>query len=172
VSVYSRLKNRIIAKIITRFPSLSRRLVDSYTPVESVDIPWTPIYKPIDECKVSIVTTSGVHLKDQVPFDMNDPNGDPTFREINAAVSPENLMITHDYYDHSDADRDINIVFPIERLREFAESGIIGSVARSHYSFMGHIDGSHIETLKTRTAPEVAGLLRSEDVDIVLLTPG
>jgi D-proline reductase (dithiol) PrdB len=81
-------------------------------------------------------------------------------------------MITHDYYDHADADRDVNIVFPVERLRELAAAGEIGKLAERHYAFMGHITGPHVETLRRRTGPEVAALLKKAGVDVVLLTPG
>jgi D-proline reductase (dithiol) PrdB len=103
---------------------------------------------------------------------MNDPDGDPTFREIDIQRPLYDLMITHDYYDHADADRDINIVFPIERLREFETEGIIGRVADTHYSFMGHIDGRHIKTLINEYAPEVAQRVKADNVDVVLFTPG
>lgn len=152
----TRIKNRAVAKLITQFPSLSKSFIDSYTPRESKDIPWTPVTKLLKDSKVSIVTTAGVHHKNQKPFDMNDPDGDPTFRDIDAKRSVPELMITHDYYDYADADRDINIVFPIERLREFQKEGIVGEVAGRHYGFMGHIDGPHIETLINKQAPEVA----------------
>jgi hypothetical protein len=63
-----------------------------------------------------LITTGGVHLKSQKPFDMKDPKGGSAFREIPAGALPENLIITHNYYDHGDADKDINIVIPIERV--------------------------------------------------------
>jgi D-proline reductase (dithiol) PrdB len=169
---FSRIKNRLVAKLITRFPSLSRRFTESYTPWESEDVPWTPVRELLRDCRISIVTTAGVHQRDQEPFDMKDPNGDPSYRVIDGRLPVEELMITHDYYDHADADRDINIVFPIERLREFQAEGVIGRVADRHYGFMGHIDGPHIRTLVQKTGPEVARLLRKEGVDVVLLTPG
>ena len=81
-------------------------------------------------------------------------------------------MITHDYYDHTDADRDINIVFPIERLREFEREGIIGQLADTHYGFMGHIRGPHSETLARKSSPGVARRLKAAGVDAVLLAPG
>lgn len=168
----SRFKNRLIAKIITRFPSLSRSLIEAYKPWESEGIPWTPVIKPLRECKLALVTTAGVHHKRQQPFNMSDANGDPTFRIIDATTPLTDLMITHDYYDHSDADRDINIVFPVDRLREFKEEGLIGDTADIHYSFMGHIIGPHIPELMSRTAVEVAKKLKSDKIDAVLLTPG
>jgi D-proline reductase (dithiol) PrdB len=167
-----RLKNRTIAEVITRFPSLSRRFVHSYSPLESDGIPWTPVTNLLQDSRIAIVTTAGVHHKDQKPFDMHDPEGDPTFRVIDVRKPLTEFMITHDYYDHSDADKDINIVFPVERLREFVKEGTIGKVADKHYGFMGHTDGRHIHTLINKHAPEIARKLKEEDVDAVLLTPG
>jgi D-proline reductase (dithiol) PrdB len=168
----SRLKNRLIAKAATAFPRIGKFLSALYHPDEQQGIPWTPVVKRLGKSVVSIVTTAGVHRKDQMPFDMIDSNGDPSPRVIEGTISVEDLMITHDYYDHKDADKDINIVFPIERLREFEKDAIIGSVASVHFSFMGHVLGPHIKTLTEVTAPEVAKRLKSEGVDIVLLTPG
>lgn len=169
---FRRYKNRALATILTRFPVLSRRFIEAYQPWESEDIPWTPVVTPLHESTVSIVTTSGVHHIDQEPFDMVDPFGDPSYREVDRVWPIDELRITHDYYDHSDADKDINIVFPIQRLKELAEEGVIGQVAETHYGFMGHIEGYHIPTLLQETGPEVARKCKSQRADIVLFTPG
>lgn len=168
----ARLKNRLIAKIIGLFPSLGKVFTASYRPLESKDIPWASVRKPLRDCMVAVVTTAGVHHRDQVPFNMKDRNGDPSFRIIDSKRPLTDLMITHDYYDHADADRDINIVFPIERLREFQTEKIIGGLADRHYGFMGHILDRHISTLMNETAPQVARNLKGDGVDIVLLIPG
>jgi D-proline reductase (dithiol) PrdB len=168
----NRLINKLIAKIITRFPLLSRKFTASYEPWKSLDIPWTPVTTALENSKIAVVTTAGVHHKDQEPFNMKDRDGDPSYRIIDITRPLSSVMITHDYYDHSDADRDINIVFPVERLKEFAKEGVIGNVADFHYGFMGHITGKHILTLINKSAPEVADRLKKENVDIVLLTPG
>jgi D-proline reductase (dithiol) PrdB len=102
---------------------------------------------------------------------MKDPAGDPTFREIPADTSHENLTITHNYYDHSDADKDINIVFPIERVRELKRLGDIADVNHRHFSFMGHITNQHVHALMRDTAPQVASALKADGVDIAILTP-
>ncbi|MDO8426859.1 MAG: glycine/sarcosine/betaine reductase selenoprotein B family protein [Deltaproteobacteria bacterium] len=167
-----RLKNIILAKILTRFPSLLDKIVAKTGRTEVSGIPWAPLKKRLSESKVALVTTAGVHLKSQKPFDMRDPNGDPTYRDIPLSTPKNEYTITHDYYDHKDADRDLNIVFPIDRLKEMKEAGAIGSLAEVNYGFMGHIDGPHIETLIKKTAPEVAGKLKTDGVDVVLLTPG
>jgi|MudIll2142460700_1097286.scaffolds.fasta_scaffold09893_4 D-proline reductase (dithiol) PrdB len=167
-----RTKNRLIAKILTRFPVLVKLLSGLYKPLELEEIPWTPLRKALSDSTLAVVTTAGVHDKADKPFDMTDPNGDPTFREIDISKPLTDLMITHDYYDHTDADKDINIVFPIDRLREFEKEGTIGGLSGRHYGFMGHIMGPHIDTLMKITAPDVANRLKSDLVDIVLLTPG
>jgi D-proline reductase (dithiol) PrdB len=102
---------------------------------------------------------------------MVDPDGDPTFREIPSNAAIHDLAITHNYYDHTDADKDINIVFPIERVQELKSTGDIGDVNHRHFSFMGHIRGRHIDTLINDTATNVARILKNDSVDIVILTP-
>jgi D-proline reductase (dithiol) PrdB len=163
---------RLFAKLLTRFPSLAKPFIALYRPVESDSIPWTLAGKPLHHSRVAVVTTAGMHHKNQMPFNMRDIHGDPSFREIDGTRPVGDLMITHDYYDHTDADRDINIVFPIERLMEFEREGVIGQLADTHYGFMGHIRGPHIKTLTGKSAPEVARRLKAAGVDAVLLTPG
>jgi len=181
INLMGRLKTRLIARFLTRFPFLVERLVQRMPPWRAVPatskqgvegIPWTPFTKDLKDCKVAIVTTAGVHLKGQTPFNMHDPNGDPSFREIPRDTPNGQLMITHDYYDHRDADKDINIVFPIDRLREMRDAGEIGDVADVNFGLMGHIDSPHIYTLINETGPEVARRLKSQGVDVVILTPG
>lgn len=169
---FSRLKNRLIAKVLTRFPALFERSTRKISWTADSGVPWTPFTKKLSASKVAIVTTAGVHLKGQKPFDMLDKMGDPEYRELPVTARPEEYTITHDYYDHKDADRDLNIVFPLDRLREMKEAGQIGSLAGTNYGFMGHIDGPHIDTLIKKTAPEVARKLKKAGVDVVLLTPG
>jgi len=168
----NRIKNQLIAKLITRFPSLAQRFITAYEPWESGEpTPWTFVTKPLSECRVALVTTSGIHHKDQQPFDMQDSEGDPSFREIAGATIGRDYQITHDYYDHSDAEKDLNIIFPIDRLRDLQTEGVIGDLAERHYSLMGHIDGHHIATLINRSARQIVEKLRQDAVDVVLLTP-
>ncbi len=172
MSLTSRFKNRLIAKVITRYPSLAQRFISAYEPWESGEaVPWAPPQKPLSECKLALVTTSGVHHTAQEPFDMQDSDGDPTFRTIDGATITNGYKITHDYYDHSDAEKDLNIIFPLDRIMELQQEGVIGQLADTHYSFMGHIDGRHIATLIGQAAKQVVEKLRQDQVDVVLLTP-
>jgi len=173
MSLFSRVKNRGLAALATAFPAVGERLAAGYRAERQDDgVPWAAVKKPLAGSTVGLVTTAGVHHRDQQPYEMHDHDGDPSFRELDFGLPLDSLMITHDYYDHSDADRDLNVVLPVERLRELAALGEIGAVARLGYGFMGHITGPHLETLKRRTAPEVAARLRKAGVDAVLLAPG
>ncbi len=171
MSYFTRFKNRIIAKLPSRFILLAEKLTTDFKTKETKGVPWTPVRKLLLDCKVAIVTTAGLHHRNQKPFDMNDPNGDPSFRVIDSRRPINDLMITHDHYNHSDAEKDINIVFPIQRLWELEEEGIIGRTAEKHYGFMGHMLEHHIQTLIDQTAPQVSDELKKDAVDIVLLTP-
>ena len=127
--------------------------------------------KPLAACKVALITTAGVHLRGQVPFDMDDSDGDASYRELPATAAPDDLTITHKYYDHSDADRDLNVVYPLAHFRDLAALGVIGSLAPRHFGFMGHIEGEHLARLTRDTAPDVAAKLRADGVDFAFLTP-
>jgi D-proline reductase (dithiol) PrdB len=164
-------KDRIVAKLLRKYPSLFDRWAKNAETLEYDDTPWAPLDKDIDKCRLALVTTGGVHLKSQVPFDMLDPAGDPTFREIPADISPSELVITHNYYDRSGANEDVNVVFPFERVLDLQTSGEIGAVNHRHFSFMGHIMPPHLDVLIRETAPRVAAELKSDQVDIVVLTP-
>jgi D-proline reductase (dithiol) PrdB len=166
-----RWQNRFFALLFSRFPGLTarwlkRQQLDDYGPP-----PWTPLPKLLSDCTVALVTTAGVHRQNDEPFDMVDKDGDPTYRIIPRNTPRDRLCITHDYYDHRDADKDVNIVLPLDRLQELKNARVIGEVAPFHYSFMGHIDGRHVSGLLSATAPEVAHRLKREQVDAVILTP-
>ncbi len=115
----------------------------------------------------ALVTTAGVHLRDQEPFDVD---GDNTWRLIPGDIQSSQLMVTHEHYDHLDADQDINCVFPIDRIREFAAKGIIGDVGDKHLGFMGY--SQNLRDLYERAAPQMAKLIEHSKADAVLLTAG
>jgi D-proline reductase (dithiol) PrdB len=162
--------SRAYGRLLTYLPMLARRWGRRFDAVASDAVPFVRLQKPLHACRIAFVTTGGVHLRTQPPFDMGDSHGDPSFRAIPAASPAEQLTITHDYYDHRDAERDLNILFPLALGRELVARGALGHLGTS-YSFMGHIEPPHLATLLHRTAPAVAQQLRQEQVDAVLLTP-
>ena len=72
----TRLKNRALARVFTAMPSLAARW-GRKSSESGGEVPWTTPIKPLREARIALVTTGGVHLKDDHPFDMNDPDGDP-----------------------------------------------------------------------------------------------
>ena len=166
-----RLKNQTFARVYTKIPSL----VDLYARKADLAVntttPFTPLGKPLEGCCLSLVTTGGIHIEGQMPFDMSDKNGDPSYREIPSDISIGQLTITHDYYNHVDASADPNLVLPIEPARELLVRKTVGSIGPRLFSFMGHLLGEHLKTLTQNTAVEVARALRADEVDVVFLTP-
>jgi D-proline reductase (dithiol) PrdB len=128
---------------------------------------WTPVSKPLNKCRVAFATAGGIHLKSQTPF---NPAGDFTIREILSNTPSDALMVTHGGYDNSDVNKDINAMFPIDRLRELAAEGFIGDVAPVLVGFMG--GGGNVERFRNETGPSIASIFKKEDVDIAILTAG
>jgi D-proline reductase (dithiol) PrdB len=132
------------------------------------DIPLTKFTKSAKEAVFALITTAGVHLKTQPVFDVE--GGDPSVRFIPSSINENELMISHTHFDRSDADRDINCVFPLFRLRELATAGIIGGAARTHYGLMGYIPDT--SPLIDVTIPLIIKQLKEDKVDAVILNPG
>lgn len=126
--------------------------------------------KPMQEWIVAIVSTAGIHLADQEPFDTLSSKGDWSFREIPDDVSSKNLVVSHTHFNHASADQDINCLFPIDRLREFAEDGVIKDVSPTNYGLMGFIPNP--KPLINLTVPVICDRLKEMEVDAVIMTPG
>jgi D-proline reductase (dithiol) PrdB len=120
---------------------------------------------PLRVRRVAIVTTSGVHARGERPFEI----GAADYRVIPGDTPAADLIMSHSSvnFDRSGFQEDINVVFPIDRLRELEADGAIGSISDFHYSFMG---AAPIRALEPK-ARELAALLKQDRVDAVLLTP-
>jgi D-proline reductase (dithiol) PrdB len=134
-------------------------------------VPVTRLRRPLAECRVALVTTAGLVPAAAAPFDLHRAGGDASFRVIEAGVSLATLAVVHrsDAFDRAAVERDPNVAFPLERLREMASAGTIGSIAPRHLSFMGSITAP--ARLVRETAPEAAAILAGDDVDVALLAP-
>ena len=128
---------------------------------------WTPVTKELKDMKVALATAAGVHVKSDKRFNLA---GDFTFRTVPGDVESSNLMVSHGGYDNGDVNKDINSMFPIDRLRELQAAGFIKEVAETHIGFMG--GGGNQEKFKNETGPAIAKILKDEGVDAVLMTAG
>lgn len=138
-----------------------------YQWTENTSAPWAPIVKPLAESKVVLISSGGIFQKDQIPF--NPEKNDLTFREIPVNTDVSDLRISHDNYDHRDADEDVNCVFPLERLRELAAEGFIGGLAEFHLTFMGRIFRKTV--LLGEMIPAFIARLKAMKVDLAFLVP-
>lgn len=120
---------------------------------------------------IAIVSTAGAHLTDQEPF---DTKGDATWRVIPADADTGRFTITHgapeDHYDRSEARQDINVIFPLDRLRELADQRLIGGLAQRHFSLMGY--AMKLRQFYDEAAPGVAREVERSGADGVVLTAG
>jgi D-proline reductase (dithiol) PrdB len=121
------------------------------------------------------VTTAGIYVKDvEQPYDAEREKrepmwGDPTYRRIPRDVRQDQIGASHLHINHRDLLEDLNTVLPVRRFAELEAEGVIGSLAATNYSFMGFQPNT--TEWREHYGPEVAGLLKDEAVDAVLLAP-
>jgi len=138
-------------------------------------IPWTAFEKPLAEAKVALLSTAGISMKDDEPFDMeferqHPTRGDSSFRRLRADATSDQIEANHLHIDTGYIERDLNVALPLDRLRELVGEGHVGSMAATHYSIMG-FQGSDSSQLENESAPAIAEGMKSEEVDLVLLAP-
>lgn len=167
--------------IVDSFKFLPRLIVVYYQMTEvsqEKPIPWTPLRRPLAQCKMGLVTSGGLYQKGvQPPFNLErevrEPTwGDPTFRILPSNIQAEQISVSHLHYKSEDVLQDMDILLPVHRIQELVEEKRIGSLAEKVYSFMGY-QGFPPDSTQWRRdyGPLVAREMISQDVDCVLLTP-
>ena len=137
-------------------------------------IPWTPLSKPLADCTVALISSGGIALKTDRPFDQEGERqnpwwGDPSYRVLPNTVTEKDVRVYHLHIDPRYAEQDLNCLFPLQRLQELEQAGEIGRVAERHYSIMGYI--LQPEELLEQTVPAIIRDLREEHADVVVLVP-
>jgi hypothetical protein len=127
-------------------------------------IPWTPFKGSLGDATVCIVSSAGVRKKTDPPF---NTDGDSTFRVIDGAGS--DLAYDDSHYDHACADRDINCIFPIDRLAEMKADGTIKGPTAKHFSYGFSMK---LRELRADTFPKLLKEIEAARPDIVVLTGG
>lgn len=134
-------------------------------------MPWAEPRRPLTEANVGLVSTAGLVLPGQTPFDDAVKGGDYSFREVPSSTDPQSLVESHrsDAFSRDGLEADRNLVFPIDRMRELERDGAIGLFNPRCLSFMGSITAP--KRLMLETAPAAAELFVRDGVDVALLVP-
>ena len=131
--------------------------------------PLTRPGKRLRDCRVTILTSGGVShctMPGFAPDALNDHRLDAVTEDASSA----DFTINDSYYNHADADEDLNCVVPMDRVREMVAAGEIGSIAPRFWSgFMGRIyDRTKVIE---ESAPAFVEKLNEDGVDILLAAP-
>lgn len=144
-------------------PAQAQRLAELECP-DFETRPWVT-GPSLSQRRVAIVSSAGLVVRGEDPFRGRDPD----YRAIPVTTAANDLLCSHISinFDRTGFQEDWNVVFPLDRLRELAVEGAIGSVAQTHYSFMGATDPVQMEP----HARDLAGRLKQDRVDAVILSP-
>jgi D-proline reductase (dithiol) PrdB len=151
---------------------LSARIPDEPTHAE---IPWAEVRKSLAESKLALLSTAGLSMRGDAPFDMEmerkqPTRGDPSWRRLRSDATSATVEAHHLHIDTGYIERDLNVALPLDRVRELVAEGVVGALADSHYSIMGY-QGNDSSTLENESAPQIAAAMQSEEVDLALLAP-
>jgi D-proline reductase (dithiol) PrdB len=152
---------------LDRLPELNRNNLLNFPAQVNDTSPFTRLEKPLAACRLAIVSTAGVHRRGDRPFGP----GDQTYRVIPSDAPSVDIVQSHTSlgFDRTPIMRDLNISFPIDRVRELAARGELGGLAPRCYSFMGALRDT--PRIQEETGPEVGRRLREEGAEVALITP-
>lgn len=152
---------------LNRLPSKQRAVLEAQAVAEYDRSPATALSVPLSRARVAAVTSAGLNLRSQEPFRREDPS----FRVLPAEVSAAEIVQSHSSigFDRAAVARDLNVSYPVDRLRELVDQGAIGELAPRFLSFMGAQPDP--EATLAGSAAQAADLLLADGVDIVVLTP-
>jgi D-proline reductase (dithiol) PrdB len=132
-------------------------------------VPLARLRRPVSQSRLTFVSSAGVQPKGTLPFDVVHPVGDYSFRRVPSESRPSELEIHQIKYPTTGANRDLNVIFPIERLRELAEEGVIGALTPNFFSFIGY--NMDPERLENTLAEDIAESVVQDGAEAALLAP-
>ena len=157
-------------------PFMTRQIMQAWAAREHPpeQVPWSALTKPLAGCRIALISSAGISLRTDEPFDQQGERdnpwwGDPSCRELPADLTENDVRFSHLHVDCTPSEQDLDVVLPLRRLRELVEEGVLGEVSSRHFSIMGYIlDATE---LCNTTAPQLSKELLDDDVDLVLLVP-
>ena len=132
-------------------------------------VPLANLRVPLEEARLGFVSSAGIQPKGSVPFDVVHPVGDYSYRRVPSASAVDDLEIHQLKYPTDGAAQDINVIFPIERLRELVQDTVIGGVTEDFFSFIGY--NMDPERFERTLAEDIAAAVERQAPDAVLLAP-
>jgi D-proline reductase (dithiol) PrdB len=125
----------------------------------------------LKDSSLALVTSAGLHLRHDKPFSGGVKGGDTSYRVIPSDAKTTDIVQSHTSigFDHTGIYRDLNVTFPLDRMRELVARGVVGGLAPNAYSFMGAL--RDMSRIVDETGPQVAQKLRDEGAEVVFLTP-
>lgn len=155
---------------------LTKKLVQTWIGLEKPrEIPWTPLSKPLADSTVALISSAGLALKTDRPFDQEGEKrnpwwGDPSYRVLPGTATAEDVALYHLHIHPRVVKQDLNTLLPLQRLLEFEDRAEIGRSAANHYSFMGYI--LRPQTLLEESVPAMIRHMKHDGVNAVILVPG
>ena len=132
-------------------------------------VPLAPLRVPLSQARLTFVSTAGVQPRGTLPFDVVHPVGDYTFRRVPSDSRPADLEIHQLKYPTDGAHRDLNVIFPVQRLQELVDEGVVGGLTPSLFSFIGY--NMDADLLERTLAEDLAQAVEDEHADLALLSP-
>ena len=156
---------------LERLSAVVRQVLTSFPCLEPDDTPWTVPNRELKHSRLALVTSAGLHLRGDKPFAADVKGGDTSYRVIPSDAKATDILQSHTSigFDHTAIYRDLNVTYPLDRMRELVAQGVVGGLAPNGYSFMGAL--RDVRRIQEETGPEVAQRLKDEGAEVVFLTP-
>jgi D-proline reductase (dithiol) PrdB len=159
---------------------LTQKLVQSWIGLETqrerpAEMPWTPLSRPLADSTVALISSAGLALKTDRPFDQEGERrnpwwGDPSYRILPRTATAEDVALYHLHIHPRVVAQDLNTLLPLQRLLELEAGRDIGRSAAHHYSFMGY--SLQPQVLLDESTPAMIEHMKQEGVNVVVLIPG
>ena len=134
------------------------------------EVPFTPLTKPVRECRVALVTTAAEYQPDKGDQGPHAPyNNDAKFHEVfhRPLDPPPDLRISHIGYDRANTvPEDINAYFPLAQMKALVAQGRIGSLPPRFYAVPTLRSQRHTTEID---APAILQWCREDAVDACVL---
>ena len=140
------------------------RSAAEYAFIQSEPTPWTPLLREMRRCKAALVTTAGVRLKAQHSFGKNSAE----FREISVYSPADEMAFDFTNYDPAEAEKDLNVLVPVDRLKDLVDREGLGGLNETFFSFFGPC--TDLAALRS-SAARAGEKLREYGCDVAFVVP-